>query len=170
MSCWVRARAPPVGGKTRLGVTSRILTVRKRYQTGWHPVVVSAATPVVLISTAQAGGAERALAGLARRLPALGFRPAAVLLEPGPLRRWLVEAGCREVIVAEAGAAAADVVRGLIRATGARIVVSNKWQGHVRGGRAAHAEGLPAVWWQQDMAKRRPPELEAAAVPAAAIV
>ena len=129
-----------------------------------------AATPVVLVSTAKAGGAERALASLARHLPALGFRPVAVLLEEGPLRQWLAGAGCDQVVAAAPGAQVAELVRGLVRATGARVVVSNKWQSHVHGGAAALAEGLPAVWWQHDIAKRRPRHLAAAAIPAAAIV
>ena len=45
------------------------------------------------------GGAERALAALARELPKHGYAPQAVMLEPGPAEEWLVEAGCRPLLV-----------------------------------------------------------------------
>ena len=127
--------------------------------------------PVVLVSTAQPGGAERSLASLARHLPAHGFAPAAVLLwEPGALEGWLREAGCERIEVAPEGGDATGAVRELIRATGARAVLSNKWDAHVHGGEAARAEGIPGVWWQQDIARPNDNQRRAAAVPAAAIV
>jgi glycosyltransferase involved in cell wall biosynthesis len=129
------------------------------------------AVPLVLVSTAKAGGAERSLASLARHLPAHGFAPSAVLLwEPGALEGWLREAGCARIEVAPEGGDVVAVVRDLVRTTGARAVLSNKWDAHVHGGEAARAEGIPAVWWQQDIAIANDNQRGAAAVPAAVIV
>ena len=134
-------------------------------------------TRIALVSpSAKAGGAERALVSIARHLPAHGFAPAAILLEPGPLETWLADADC-EVVLGPAwrvdeGAAAVEFVSAQLVRLEADAVVSNKWMGHLIGGRAAAASSIPAIWWQHDIARpsHNPPELRAAAVPAAAIV
>jgi glycosyltransferase involved in cell wall biosynthesis len=123
---------------------------------------------VVLVTTSRPGGAERALASLARRLPEHGFRPVAVVLEPGPAEAWLREAGCA-VVVPAPGSDVTALVRSVVRDSAAGIVLGSKWAAHLTGGPAAAAEGLPAVWWQHDVATARPGQLAAAALPAAAI-
>lgn len=134
------------------------------------PTVLKAPVRILLVSPGDGGGAERTLARLASHLPAGGFRPAAVLLGPGPLEAWLSDAGCDPVVVADPGQDVSDLCRDVIRAEGARILVSNKWSAHVHGGPAALAERIPGVWWQHDVARDTPAQLEAAAIPAAAIV
>jgi glycosyltransferase involved in cell wall biosynthesis len=129
---------------------------------------------VLLVApSAKAGGAERALAGLARQLPAHGLEPLAVLLEGGPLEGWLAEAGC-PVALPEAGieddSAAVTHVQRYIEETEVRVVVSSKWEAHLVAGVAAEAASVPAVFWQHDIAQRAPGELRAASIPAAAIV
>lgn len=108
---------------------------------------------VLLVSpTGVPGGAERALAGLARRLPAHGCQPRAVLLQRGPLATWLEDAGC-PVEVIDAGRTrhlhrTAGVIRRLAAlAAEADVVVSNQSKGHVYGGLAAGWARRPAVWW-----------------------
>jgi glycosyltransferase involved in cell wall biosynthesis len=117
-------------------------------------------TRVLLVSPfAPAGGAERAFASLARNLPSHGFDPVPVLLERGPLEDWLD--GCelvdarwsRSLRPISTARTVADLHR-LARRTGARAIVSSKQRGHIVGGPAAAAAGLPAVWWMHDM----PPE------------
>ena len=128
---------------------------------------------IVLVgSSAKAGGAERALVGLARHLPTVGFRPHVVLLERGPAEAWLAAVGCRAEIAANDGRpdAAIEVVRKLAVWTEARAVLSSKWEAHLIGGVAAANAGLPAVWWQHDIAQKNPDELRAASLPAKAIV
>ena len=49
---------------------------------------------LLLYPSSVPGGSERAVASLARHLPAFDFEPRAVLLQDGPLEDWLVEAGC----------------------------------------------------------------------------
>lgn len=130
---------------------------------------------VMLVSpTAAPGGAERALALLARRLPAFGYDAAAVLLEDGPLCSWLD--GCR-VEVVPAGRTrrlptTLRVVRRLAQlAAGADVVVSNLSKGHVYGGMAARRARVPEVWWQHAVpSPRRLLDRVAAAVPTAAVV
>lgn len=131
---------------------------------------------VLLVSpTSVPGGAERALASLARRLPELGFHPRAVLLQRGPLEGWLADAGC-PVEVIEAGRtrqlhrAVSTVAKLTLRARNADVVLSNQSKGHVYGGLAAFAARRPAVWWQQGTPERSPIEQAAARVPAAVIV
>lgn len=131
---------------------------------------------VLLVSpTSVPGGAERALAGLALRLPELGIEARAALLQPGPLEDWLAEAGC-PVEVIDAGRTrqlhrtAASVVRLAQMARKVDVVVSNQSKGHVYGGLAARLAGRPAVWWQHGTPERSPIESTAARVPAAAVV
>src|SRR5437762_1016155 len=60
----------------------------------------SRATPALLISaSAKPGGSERAFLSLCKQLPGFGVRPAALLLERGPLEGWLLEAGCESHVL-----------------------------------------------------------------------
>lgn len=127
-------------------------------------------TPIVMLTTAKAGGAERALAHLVRWLPALGFDPTVLLLGLGPLQDWLIEEGCRKVVVPVGGEDLVELARLLIHRTRARLVLSSKWNAHRVGGPAARAAGVPAVWWQHDIARQTCIQVEAASHPAAAIV
>jgi len=132
---------------------------------------------VLLVSPgATPGGAERALAGLARRLPEAGFRPLVVLLQRGPFESWLAEAGCPfRVMPAGRGRqvhrAAATVLRlgRLVRASGVEAVISNLGKGHCYGGPAALA-GVPTIMWQQGIPLANRFERAASLVPAAAVV
>lgn len=123
-----------------------------------------------MVTTAKAGGAERVLAYLVGQLPSLGFEPTVLLLEPGPLEGWLAEVGCAQVVIAGSLGQVPDVARRLIDQTRAQLVLSGKWTAHLHGGRAAREAGIPAVWWQRDVPRPTPAQLEAAACPAAAIV
>ena len=121
------------------------------------------AMPRVLLVTHRsvAGGAQRALAALARRLPEHGWAPTAALSEPGPLEDWLRAAGVpvrHGSAVAAARASEVDAVIGLCA------------EGHRLAGPAARELGLPAVWWQMLTPRDRPYERAAAAIPAAAVV
>jgi glycosyltransferase involved in cell wall biosynthesis len=132
-------------------------------------------TSVVLVSpSAKPGGAERALASLARHLPAHGFTPLAILLEHGPLEAWLMDSGC-ELVVGPAAdvdncAPAVDFVRSHLVQAHAGVVVSNKWKGHIIGGVAAAKAAIPEVWWQHDLWRPNVDPRELSAVPAAAVV
>jgi glycosyltransferase involved in cell wall biosynthesis len=134
-------------------------------------------TPVLLLSpSAAAGGAERAFASLARTLPDTGYWPTAALLQAGPLEDWLRESGCPTRVLAShrtrnlpRTALTLLALRRVTLSTGARAVVSNLPKGHVFGGLAARAAGIPAVFWQQGIAGPRLLERVAGAVPADAI-
>jgi glycosyltransferase involved in cell wall biosynthesis len=115
-------------------------------------------TRVLLVSPlARAGGAERVFAALVRNLPRHGCEPVVALLEHGPLADWL-GSEC-EVIPARPldplriGSTAGTVerLRRLARRAGAGAIVSSKTRGHLFGGCAAAAAGLPAVWWVHEM-------------------
>jgi glycosyltransferase involved in cell wall biosynthesis len=112
------------------------------------------AIPILMVSPlARAGGAERAFATLARRLPDHGFEPVVALLERGPLEDWLdgdpelIDARPTRPLHLAHTARAVDRLRALARRTGARAVLSSKTRGHLFGGPAALAAGIPAVWW-----------------------
>jgi glycosyltransferase involved in cell wall biosynthesis len=100
-----------------------------------------------------AGGAERAFAGLARQLPRFGFEPVVALLQRGPLEGW-IDGHCeivdsrptRPLRLADTTRTIARLRR-LARRSGARAVLSSKTRGHLFGGPAALAAGLPALWW-----------------------
>jgi FkbM family methyltransferase len=133
-------------------------------------------TRALLVSpTSVPGGAERAFASLAHRLPELGVDVRAVVLEPGPLEGWLAKVGC-SVDVIDAGrtrdiARTAAVVAGLAaRARAADVVLSNQSKGHVYGGLAAYAARRPALWWQHGYPTRSRIEMVAARVPANAVL
>lgn len=133
--------------------------------------------PVLLVTTsAAAGGAEQALARLARRLPDEDWAPTAVLLQEGPLEAAFAEAGC-PVVVLPAGRArqlqrTVPIVARialLARRTGAQALVSNMSKGHVYGGTAALAARLPAIWWQHTPPSPATVDRVAARVRAAAV-
>lgn len=133
---------------------------------------------VLLVSpSGKPGGAERALAGLARHLPQFGLQPVAAMLEPGPVEEWLVDAGCPVTLV-DAGrlrqvhrtVGAVGRLRALVRRSSARAVISSMSKGHVYGGLAAATARCPAIWWQQMIPDRDVMERAAARVPAAAVV
>lgn len=115
---------------------------------------------VLLVSpTALPGGSERAMAGLARHLPALGIEARAVLLQDGPMAGWLAEAGCPVEIVTAGRArdlpSSARVVRRLAAAArGVDVVLSNQSKGHLFGGIAARLARRPEVWWQHGAPSR----------------
>jgi len=125
--------------------------------------------PILVLSTAKAGGAERALAHLVRRLPQHGFDPTVLLLEPGPMEGWLEAAGCRSVVAASADEVPA-IAHHLIDEGGAQLLVSGKSQAHAQGGQIARAADIPSVWWQRDIARLSPTHVGAAAQPVDAIV
>lgn len=120
-------------------------------------------TPILVVApSARAGGAERAMAGLVSRLPALGYAPHVALFEDGPLRCWLDASGCPcEVVPFGRMRYPQDVVRTLgglrryARRVSARLVLNNTNVGHIYGGLAAASLRLPAVWWQQTIPSRR---------------
>jgi glycosyltransferase involved in cell wall biosynthesis len=121
---------------------------------------------VLLVSaTAKAGGAERSLAALARRLPECGWEPHVALLEPGPLDAWLGDTAVNRL---GNGRDATAWLTGLAR--GSDVVVSNKWRSHLLAGPAAADAGRPCVWWQQDFPDASPPQLLDGSVPAAVAV
>jgi glycosyltransferase involved in cell wall biosynthesis len=132
--------------------------------------VVAAAIPIVVVSPAEAGGAERSLAWLVGRLPDLGFSPTVVLLGPGPLEAWLAEEGCEQVVVGRGLNELPQLIRGLIDRTGARLVLSSKWNALAFGGAAASESGIPSVFWQHDCAEGSPAQMGAYGHRVAAIV
>jgi glycosyltransferase involved in cell wall biosynthesis len=126
--------------------------------------------PILVVSTAAAGGAERALADLVEGLPDHDFAPTVLLLEPGPLAEWLAAAGCEQVVAAESAEQVPALVAQLIERTGARLVLTSKWQAQVAAAASADQLGVPVVMWQRDIAKPTPHQLAAAAQPATCIV
>ena len=133
-------------------------------------------TEVLLVAPAAVpGGSQRALAGLANRLPAFGYHPRAVLLESGPLEVWLTEAGC-PVEVIEMGRTrhlhrtAAVLMELSRRCRSAPLVVANESKGHALAGLGALGSRTPCVWWQHGIPHRSLIEMAAATVPAAAVV
>jgi glycosyltransferase involved in cell wall biosynthesis len=133
---------------------------------------------VLLVSPhGKPGGAERALANLARRLPAEGFAVRAAVLGDGPLVGWLEAAGC-PTSVFEAGRLRQPVratrtvaaLRNLLQREPSIVVVSLMDKGHIYGGAAARTLGIPAVWWQQVLPMRSRFEALAARIPSAAVV
>lgn len=136
-------------------------------------------TPRVLLlsPTAKPGGAERGLAALARRLPDFGVEPEAIVLEQGPLEEWLREAGCPTRVLTSGRLRQIPKTMGVVRAVhaeirshSAEVVLSSHAKGHLYGGLASVAAGIPAVWWQHGFAGRTLIDRVAAAIPAAAVV
>jgi glycosyltransferase involved in cell wall biosynthesis len=106
---------------------------------------------VLLVSAlARRGGAERALATLARGLPAAGWAPRVALAERGPLEDWLDGAEIHHAADGDAIARLAGDVD---------VVLANKWRGQLLAGPAARTAGRPCVWWQHDFPDASPPEL-----------
>jgi len=117
---------------------------------------------VLLVSaTAKRGGAERALATLARRLPETGWQPRTALLEAGPLEDWLEG---EDVIRTSEPDAVTELARE------ADVVLASKWRSQLVAGPAAAAAARPCVWWQHDFPDASPPELLDGSTPAAAVV
>ncbi len=111
---------------------------------------------VLLLSpTGVEGGAERALAGLARHLPDAGWEPVAALLENGPFVGWLEGAGCPTRVL-DTGrtrqlhrtARTVRALAGLARQQKVDVIVSNQTKGHIYGGTAARLARLPCAFWQ----------------------
>lgn len=131
---------------------------------------------VLLVSpTSAPGGAERALAGLARRLPAFGYRPKVVLLQPGPFEKWLADAGCPAEVIPMGRTRqlhrtlpVIDRLRRLCRSV--PVVVANQSKGQAIVGAAAALSRTPCIWWQQGVPARSTIESAAAVWPAAAVV
>jgi glycosyltransferase involved in cell wall biosynthesis len=133
-------------------------------------------TSVLLVgSSAVAGGAERALLGLARGLRSLGVDVRAVVLEDGDLVRWLREERI-ETAVLDSGRArrldrtVATTARVARLARHADVVVTSTSKAHVYGGAAAALARRPAIWWQHSIPHRTRFDVAAARVPAAAVV
>lgn len=133
--------------------------------------------PVVLLTpTAAPGGAERALASLARHLPDAGFAPTLISLEPGAALPWFEAVGCPvEVVgagrVRDLPRALGTVrrVRRRVRAVGAVCVVNNQTKGQLYGGLAARGVA-PTIFWQHGVPGRDPLDRLTARVPTTAIV
>jgi glycosyltransferase involved in cell wall biosynthesis len=135
-------------------------------------------TRVAIVSaSAVPGGAERALTGLVRHLPAVGVEPFVILLQSGAFEEWLAEVGCPTVIL-RAGRTrqihrtigAVAQIRRVAVERGADVVLSSQSKSHVYGGTAALLARLPAVWWQHAIPRRGRIEFVAGRVPAAAVV
>lgn len=134
-------------------------------------------TVLLVAPGAKPGGAERAMVGLARYLPAFGFQPIAVLLEDGPLRSWLEEINCPLHLIPagrlrEVGHSLRVVreLRDLMRSTQASVVISNMSKAHIYGGAAAAGLRTKALHWQQSIPGRSAIEVAASLVPASAVV
>jgi glycosyltransferase involved in cell wall biosynthesis len=133
---------------------------------------------VVLVSpTASNAGSERVLLGLARHLPAYGYEPVPVVLEPGPLVDWLAEAGVPATVLpagrlrqVDRSAAVVRDLRRLALRTGATAIVSSQWKAHVYASTAALGTGLTTVWWQHSVALPHLRDRVMGRLPAAAIV
>jgi glycosyltransferase involved in cell wall biosynthesis len=132
---------------------------------------------LLLAPTGVPGGAERALAGLARHLPSHGFPVSAVLLEEGALENWLADIGCPVLVLPRHRTREVHRTVRTIRAIRARavsrsagVVLSNQSKGHVYGGLAARGAGLPAVYWQQGIPGHTAVDVVAGRVPATAVV
>lgn len=143
-----------------------------------RPVVPPRTPDAVLVSASGVqGGAERALLGLARELPAAGIDALVVLLQPGPFEDWLVNAGVGTALVPggrlrqphrHAGAVRRLVE--LIRRADDPVVLSNMTKAHLYAGVAASLCRTPAVLWQHMVPHRSVMELAAGAVRCDAIV
>jgi glycosyltransferase involved in cell wall biosynthesis len=131
---------------------------------------------VLLVSpTSAPGGAERALSALARRLPEHGYRPRAILLEPGPFEDWLSDIQCPYEVLPMGRTRNLPRTIPLMgrlwdRSRGVSVVVANQSKGHAIAGSAAVAARTPCIWWQHGIPSRSLIELTAAAIPSAAVV
>ncbi|HVM39332.1 MAG TPA: glycosyltransferase [Acidimicrobiia bacterium] len=133
---------------------------------------------VMLVTpTAAPGGAERALAALARRLPDDGWRCVAVSIGDGPAVEWLRDAGAAVEVVPETrlrdvprSLALVTRLRSSIRRHGVDVVVGNQARGHLYAGLAAATARLPAIWWNHVIPEPDWLNRVASRIPSAAIV
>lgn len=111
-------------------------------------------TPILWVScVAEKGGAEVYMINFLRHLDPSRYRPAVVLLAPGPLDEELRGLGIGTHVlrrhrmreVHRVGQAIAQIARTVGR-EGYRLVHSNCFRGHVYGGLAARLAGVPEVW------------------------
>lgn len=120
----------------------------------------SSTAHVLLVSpTSATGGAERALAGLARALPRYGLVPRAVVAGKGPLVDWLHDAGCQTTVVPSFGvgqafSTASALVRLRRQARKASTIIANHAKGAIASGLAASGTHVPVIWWQHGWAER----------------
>lgn len=111
---------------------------------------------VLLLSpSAVPGGAERALVGLARHLPSLGWEPVAVLLEDGKLTGWLHDVDCSTTVIGSGRVRdihrfirTCDRIRNFARREGCTAIISNQSKGHLYGGIAGVMGSTPSYFWQ----------------------
>lgn len=132
-------------------------------------------TAVLVSPTGAPGGAERALAALARHLPDHGWAPRMILLQRGPFEKWLSDAGCDFEVLPMTRTRhihrTAVVIETLRRAMrGKSVVVANQSKGQAIAGAAAGLSRTPCVWWQHGLPSRTAIELTAGLWPAAAVV
>ena len=133
---------------------------------------------VVLVSASGVqGGAERALLGLARELPAAGLEPLVVLLQPGPFEDWLDAARVPTVVVPAGRLRQPNRFAGAVRRLADvvdhaddPVVLSNMTKSHLYAGAAASLRRVPAVLWQHMVPHRSAMELAAGALRCDAIV
>jgi glycosyltransferase involved in cell wall biosynthesis len=114
-------------------------------------------------SLAVPGGAERAVANLARALPDAGVACAAVVGEEGPLVAWLRADGCPVAVGVE------EQLADQIAAWRPEVVLSIGARSHLVAAPVARAAGVPAIWWRELTPRGRPDELVAAALPTAVV-
>src|ERR1700733_2972874 len=85
-----RTRRSTSGRDPRIGSRPISMSFQYHWRTYMQADLRSTSpVPLLTVSTAKAGGAERVLAYLVGRLPALGFEPTVPLLAPGPIEDWL---------------------------------------------------------------------------------
>jgi len=133
-------------------------------------------THVLLVSpTAAPGGSERALVGLAKRLPEQGLTCQIVLLDHGPFERWLADARLAVDVVPMGRTRhltqTARVINDLRRRCRAvDVVIANQSKTQVIAGIAAAAARTPCIWWQHGIPTRSRIDSTAALVPSIAVV
>jgi len=131
---------------------------------------------VLLVSpTAAPGGSERALVGLATRLPDYRLTCRVLLLEHGPFEEWLGKANLAVDVIPMGRTrhlwrTAAVVTELRRRCQDVSVVVANQSKAQAIAGLAAVTTRTPCVWWQHGIPTRSPIELSAALLPSAAVV
>lgn len=132
---------------------------------------------LLVTPTAAPGGAERALAALARHLPHHGWHPVLASLGEGPALEWFRATGAAVEVLPEVrvrhlhrSVATVRELRSLIRRYEVDVVVGNQGRGHLFAGVAASSAGIPAVYWNHVIPGPDRVSRAASLVPAAAIV